>query len=140
MYVIYDVTLACNARCIHCYSHAGEPLPNELSTDEGHRLIDQLADAGNILLGFGGGEALLRKDCYEFMKHAADRKMITNMATNGIAITKESARKLKEVGVHAVTVSIDSTKPELHNYIRQGPMFEKAVQAVKFLKDEGIKC
>jgi AdoMet-dependent heme synthase len=140
LYVIYDVTLACNASCIHCYSHAGKPLPNELTTEEGHKLIDEVADAGTILLGFGGGEALIRKDCFEFMQHAHDRKMITNVATNGILINRKSARQLKEVGIHAVTVSIDSTKPDLHDYIRQVPnLFKQACDAIKYLKNEGVK-
>jgi len=140
LYVIYDVTLACNAACIHCYSHAGQALPNELTTEEGHDLIDQLADAGTILLGFGGGEALLRDDCIDFMQHAHDRKMVTNMATNGLVINRTTARQLKEVGVHAITVSIDSTKPALHNYIRQVPhLYKKACDAIKYLKDEHIK-
>ncbi len=140
LYVIYDVTLACNASCIHCYSHAGKPLPNELTTEEGHKLIDELADAGTLLLGFGGGEALLRKDCFDFMQHAHDRKMLTNVATNGILVNQKTARRLKEVGIQAVTVSIDSTQPALHDYIRQVPqLFQKACDAVKCLKDEGIK-
>lgn len=140
LYVIFDITLACNANCIHCYSHAGKALPNEMTTAESIRLIDELADVGTILLGFGGGEALMRKDCFTLMQHAHDRKMLTNTATNGILIDRKTARKLKEVGINAVTVSIDSAKPELHDYLRQVPnLFEKACQAVRYLKDEGVK-
>ena len=40
---VWEVTGACNLRCIHCHATSGQAAADELSTDEGKKLIDQLA-------------------------------------------------------------------------------------------------
>ena len=64
--VVWNITKACNLRCAHCYAHATGPADeNELSTVEGKRVIDDLAEFGVPVLLFSGGEPLVRKDLTE---------------------------------------------------------------------------
>ncbi len=50
--------------CVHCYAHAKDAFfkGNELNTEEGKRLIDDLAQFGSPVMLFSGGEPVLRED------------------------------------------------------------------------------
>lgn len=60
--VVWDFTHRCNLRCAHCYPDAQKVLPHELDTDEAKRLVEELADAGVVVIAFSGGEPLMRKE------------------------------------------------------------------------------
>ena len=68
--VVWDVTHLCNLRCKHCYLDAREKMPDELTTKEAKNLIDELVDAGVVVLAFSGGEPLMREDIFELMSYA----------------------------------------------------------------------
>src|SRR5262249_54839548 len=61
-YAVWEITLACNLRCVHCGSRAGKARPNELTTAEALDLVEQLADLGVAEVSLIGGEAFLRPD------------------------------------------------------------------------------
>jgi len=54
--VEYEITTACNFRCIHCYCNAGKKHPNELSFDEIKDLILQVKETRVWALDIVGGE------------------------------------------------------------------------------------
>jgi len=137
--VVWDVTYGCNLRCKHCYATAGNFMKNELSTEEALDVIDQLSRAGVVALAFAGGEPLMREDIYELCSYAASKNMYVAIATNGTMITEEVARKLQESGVRYVEVSIDGSKPEIHDGFRgvEGA-FERAVEGIRNLKKTDI--
>ena len=61
--VIWEVTRACALRCLHCRAVAQPNRhPDELSTDEGKELLDQIKEMGNPLLVFTGGAPLMREE------------------------------------------------------------------------------
>ncbi|GAG84771.1 unnamed protein product, partial [marine sediment metagenome] len=70
------------------------------------KIIDQLYEANTFILGFSGGEPLLRKDIFEIFQYAS-KKMNIALATNGIFITPQIAEKLKDAGVGYVQISND---------------------------------
>ena len=44
--VVWETTFACNMRCLHCGTSAGKKRGDELTTQEGLDLIDELAGLG----------------------------------------------------------------------------------------------
>jgi organic radical activating enzyme len=56
--------------CKHCYRDAGVKAEEELSTEEGLTLIDQIAGAGFKIMIFSGGEPLMREDIFDLVRHA----------------------------------------------------------------------
>ncbi|MGC2506487.1 MAG: radical SAM protein, partial [Candidatus Acidiferrales bacterium] len=58
-----DITYRCNERCEHCYLDHEDH--GEMTTAEIKDLLHQLADAGVFFLTLSGGEALMRRDCFE---------------------------------------------------------------------------
>jgi radical SAM protein with 4Fe4S-binding SPASM domain len=137
---VWEVTARCNLNCIHCHAMGGSADPLELSTDEGKRLIDQIAqvDAFRTLV-FTGGEPLVRPDIFELLKHSKAAGLANIIATNGILIDDEMAGKLKENGVVCNAISLDAPDPHVHNSIRQNPeAFELAMRGIEATKKAGI--
>lgn len=136
--VVWNYTKACNLRCAHCYAEAGKFAPDELTTEERKKVVDQVYDAGVVALSFSGGEPLVCKDLLEVAEYASKKGLYISLATNGTLITKDVAKKLRESGVRYVEVSLDGP-PEVHNAIRGMDCFEKTVEGLRnCLETEGI--
>jgi radical SAM protein with 4Fe4S-binding SPASM domain len=142
LYVAWEVTLRCNARCLHCYSEAAPGLlhPMELTTEEAIGVIDQLADAGLLVLAFSGGEPLLRKDIFQLIDHAVERGLVVQVATNGALVSERLADRLQHSGVRGVTVSLDGATAATHDHFRQFPgLFKRTLRAIRLLSERGLR-
>jgi MoaA/NifB/PqqE/SkfB family radical SAM enzyme len=137
--VSWNITGACHLRCAHCYLDARRPWPGELTTEEGLRLIDQMAEAGTELLILTGGEPLLRKDLLTLSRHAAQKGIHVVLGTTGMHITLEMARSLRESGVAAAGISIDSLDPARHDAFRGVPgAWRGAVRGIESCREAGL--
>ena len=97
--VVWNVTRSCNLHCVHCYAAAADrAFVGELSTQEGLRVIDDLADFGTPVVLFSGGEPLSRPDLFTLSRYARDRGLRAVLSTNGTLITPDVAREAKEQG------------------------------------------
>ena len=86
----------------------------DLTTDEALEVIDQLAEAGVVVLAFSGGEPMMRRDWPVLVQHAVSRGWSVNVGTNGSTVTERRADQLRDLGVNSVTVKLDSHRPEVH--------------------------
>lgn len=142
LYVAWELTHKCNAQCLHCYSGSGPDAcdQHDLTTEEALHVIDQLSEAGVLVLAFSGGEPLLRRDCLSLVQHAVGNGLSVNIGTNGWIVTDRMVAELRDIGVHSVTVSIDDVEPSSHDQIRglEG-LHARAVDAVRRLVSAGIR-
>jgi radical SAM protein with 4Fe4S-binding SPASM domain len=131
--VSFAVTKACNLRCLHCHADAKEAFPDELTLKEALRAIDELTALGTEALIFSGGEPLLRKELVlRLAEYCTDVGIIPAMLTNGVLIDHKVAWELKEAGIMAVGIPLDSPEAELHDRLRNVPgTFDKAVRAIR---------
>lgn len=136
----WEVTSACNLRCIHCHATADSPGKDELSTDEAKRFIDEIARVSEFrMLVYTGGEPLVRQDIFELMHHAKKAGLINVIATNGTLITEEKAYLLKEAGVATAAVSLDSWRKDVHDYVRNRPdAYRLAMDGIYAMRKAGI--
>lgn len=142
LYVAWEITHHCNARCLHCYSNSGPDADSKtiLPLDAALSLIDQLADAGVLVLAFSGGEPLLHPHWKQLVGHAVQRGLNVNVGSNGSSITPRNADTLRALGVKSVTISIDSHLPEIHDEFRQlVGLHAKAIKAVGRLVERNIR-
>ncbi|UCE23412.1 MAG: radical SAM protein [Candidatus Zixiibacteriota bacterium] len=139
--VVWEITFACNMRCLHCGTSAGTVRPEELSTDEALALIDELAELGCTAITLSGGEPLLRKDWRDLARHIKKRGVRVALISNGYAMTDEIVRDFKEIGMANVGVSFDGIE-KTHNYIRQNDeSWERALNAMRLMnKNEMSFC
>lgn len=137
---VWELTNACNLNCIHCHAAGGKPAKDELTTEEGKKLIDEIANMKEFkTLVYSGGEPLMRPDLIELLNYSKKAGLINIIATNGTLITEDMAFKLKQSGVFCVAVSLDSSDANIHNSIRKHPeAFSKAVQGIKNAAKAGI--
>ncbi|WP_223911893.1 radical SAM protein [Actinomyces capricornis] len=140
LYVVWETTTLCNLGCVHCYSNSDSRHPRELTTQEAKDLIDQLQDLGTIILAMSGGEPLFRRDWEEVSEYAASAGLLVGIGTSGWAINAVMARRIRDAGITRCTVSIDGVTAPVHERMRPRPgSFDRAVTAVKHLKDAGIR-
>ena len=137
--VVWDVTYACNLRCRHCYSSAGQRLPDELTTQEAKRVIDILWRAGVVSIAWSGGEPLVRPDIFELSSYAHQKGIYVAMATNGTLLDERTVEKLWGSGVRFLQISLDGATPETHDGFRGIPgAWEKTVKGIKLAVKKGF--
>ncbi|HUV04872.1 MAG TPA: heme b synthase [Armatimonadota bacterium] len=138
--VFWEVTSACNLRCVHCRACPAEQgSSDELTTDEGKRLIDQIASFSKPVLVLSGGEPLIRLDVFEIAAYGTSRGLRVALATNGTLVTPEVAGRIKEAGIQRVSVSIDGATAASHDEFRRLPgAFEEAWRGIESIKAAGI--
>lgn len=138
--VVWNITRRCNLKCVHCYAHAKDiPFENELSTQEGKGLIDDLAQFGSPVLLLSGGEPLVRKDLPELAAYAVEKGMRAVISTNGTLITPAIAATLKEIGLSYVGISLDGLEPVNDRFRGVKGAFAKAIQGIENCQAAGIK-
>lgn len=137
---VWEVTGACNLRCIHCHAVSGNADADELTTDEGRRLIDMLAANDEFrTIVYTGGEPLVRPDIFELLEHSRRAGLANIIATNGTLIDEEMAFKLKDHGVVCNAISIDAADAGVHDMIRNKPgAFDLAMRAIEATRKAGI--
>ncbi len=139
-YLMFGITYNCQLKCPHCCvgNYENEP-PRELTNKEIKDVLDQSAKA--FVVNFFGGEPTMREDLMDLIKYASERSIYVFCDTNGIKITKNYAKQLKENGLEILYVSIDSPHPEEHDRLRgMKGLFEKATQGIKNALEAGLKC
>lgn len=128
-----QITESCMCRCLMCnlvgyFKRPQMPLPEVL------RAMEEAALLGVELLDLFGGEVTLRRDLFELIRHARWLGLQCMFITTGYYVTPAYARRLEQAGLNRVVVSLDGSRPEIHDSIRQLPgLFAKAVRALKAL-------
>lgn len=138
-----DVTYRCNLRCRHCYNSSGDAksFREEMNDSELLEVTEKIATQNPDAICFCGGEPLLRKEIlYKMAKVVREysKKTSINLVTNGLLVTEDVARNLKESGFKLIQISIDGLENS-HNWIRNNEQaFDKAINAIKILKSYGF--
>jgi len=133
-------TRQCNLKCVHCYAHAkSSAQENELTTQEGKRLIDDLAQFGAPVVLFSGGEPLVRKDLPELAEYAVQKGMRAVISTNGTLITRDTADTLKSIGLSYVGISLDGMEQINDRFRGVKGAFNAALEGIENCKAAGIK-
>lgn len=130
--VVWNSTRTCNLKCRHCYmSSDAKKYQNELTTAEAKQFIDDLADFNVPVLLFSGGEPLIRLDFFELADYAAKKGVRPTLSTNGTLITPEVARKIKDIGVGYVGISLDGLREVNDKFRGKAGAFEAAMNGIK---------
>ena len=111
-----SVTDRCNLRCQYCMpeeEYVWLPRDEILNFEELSRLTDVFMELGVDKVRLTGGEPLLRRDVTRLIRLLAAKPALRDLAitTNGVLLA-EQAPALKEAGLHRVTVSLDTLRPD----------------------------
>ena len=127
----------CNQKCVHCYA-AGQTLSDEpeLPTESWKEILDRCRNAGIPQVTFTGGEPTMREDLFELVKYA--RWFISRLNTNGIKLTPEYCKKLREAELDSVQVTFYSCDPEIHNRLVGAHHYEETLAGIKNALAQGL--
>ncbi len=133
-----DITYRCNERCVHCYLDHDDH--GEMTTAEIFDILNQLSDAGVFFLTLSGGEVLMRRDFFEIVEYARSLLFNVKVKTNAVMIKEKEAKRLRELGVEQIQISVYSHRPEIHDAITKVPgSLKRTIKAIRFLKEQGLK-
>lgn len=133
----FAVTANCICDCWHC-SFSDRTNKNQLSVAELKDAIDQVQALGTSMIGFTGGEPLLRDDIEEIISLVGDKSM-SLMFSTGFGLTRERVRGLKSAGLGIPVVSLDHYKAENHDKRRgKEGMHQTAIKAIEMYQAEGM--
>ncbi|MCM1082958.1 MAG: radical SAM protein [Clostridium sp.] len=133
----------CNFKCKHCFTRAPEGInTNEHMTESMIRcLADDADELGFYEFDLQGGELLLRPEMlFQLIEWVGADRFYLYLTTNGYFLSEELAHCLAKSGIDRVSVSIDSLNAEEHDAFRgQRGAFDRAIQALKYVKAEGME-
>jgi radical SAM protein with 4Fe4S-binding SPASM domain len=136
--VVWEITFACNMRCLHCGTSAGKRRPDELTTDEALHLIDELTELGCTSITISGGEPLLRDDWRELATRIRQNGLTSYLITNGYAVTPQIVDDFRDLGFKRVGVSVDGMEA-IHNHIRRrDDSYTKCLRAIDLMRERDI--
>ncbi|MBZ5560787.1 MAG: TIGR04053 family radical SAM/SPASM domain-containing protein [Acidobacteriia bacterium] len=139
--VIWEVTQACDLACVHCRAMA-QPFRNplELSTEEGKRLIDEIAAMQVPVFVLTGGDPLKRPDIYDLIEYATSRGVRTSLTPSATPLlTREAIAELQRRGLARLAVSLDGSSAEIHDAFRRvAGSYEWTLRAIRWARELGL--
>jgi MoaA/NifB/PqqE/SkfB family radical SAM enzyme len=129
--ITVELTFRCNLSCQMCpldiprvmYNRANHEYvaarkKEEMTTAEVLALIDDIAQMGVKQITLTGGESFLRTDIFEILARVKSHGLKCCVNTNGWFLGKAQARRLVQMGVDALSISVDGPN-ETHDTIRR---------------------
>jgi MoaA/NifB/PqqE/SkfB family radical SAM enzyme len=106
------VTTRCNLKCGFCGLWS-LPVTRELHLDNYRYIADLLQELGLARVVITGGEPLLRSDTPEIINLFSRRGFSTTLLTNGTLANESLLKKMVDLGLNDIGISLDSLRPEV---------------------------
>lgn len=130
LFVNIEPTHVCNLACTFCDKHEGETM----KTEDGVRLLEELAAAGTVSVCFDGGEPLAHPGIGTLVDTGRDLGLAISLSTNGTLLP----RRIDAVArANVVKISVDGPE-EIHDRGRGQGHWKKALAGARVAKDRGI--
>jgi heme d1 biosynthesis radical SAM protein NirJ len=138
--VIFNLLRRCNLACQHCYSISADvDFPDELSTPDILRTIEDLRAFGVPALILSGGEPLLHPDLCEIGARAKALGLYVGLSTNGTLIDEARAEALSHVGFDYVGISLDGIEATHDRFRRKAGAYRASLAGLRLARDAGMK-
>jgi len=137
-----SVTDRCNLRCSYCMpeeEYVWLPRGDILTFEEAASLVDVFADLGVNKVRLTGGEPLLRQGLERLVAQLAANVRLRDLAmtTNGILLA-ERAAALRAAGLHRVTVSLDTLRPDRFRVLTRRDALAQVLEGIAAVPRAGF--
>jgi GTP 3',8-cyclase len=137
-----SVTDRCNLRCGYCMpeeEYVWLPREDLLTFEETRDLVSIFAELGVDKVRLTGGEPLLRRDVPALVRLLARVPGIRDLAmtTNGVLLVEQAAA-LREAGLHRVTVSLDTLRPERFQALTRRDTHARVLEGIAAVGSAGF--
>ena len=138
--VFWELTARCNLKCCHCRAEAKDNfVAGELSTKEIIEVARDIRAAGDPIMILTGGEPLVRQDFFEIAEACVGMFSRVALATNGTIVDDAMAKRIKDVGIQRVSVSLDGATAATHDQFRGVPgSFEATLRGYDAMARAGL--
>jgi len=138
-----SVTDRCNLRCQYCMpeeEYVWLPRSGILTLEEASGLVDVFAELGVNKVRLTGGEPLVRRDLAALVKMIVRNPQIEDLAvtTNGVLLA-DAAQGLYDAGLHRVTVSLDTLRPDRFRALTRKDSHAKVLDGIEAARRAGFK-
>jgi len=116
--IVWELTLRCNAKCLHCGSAAGADRPDNLSEQELLRVCDELAEAQCRKVTLIGGEAFLHPSWKKIVERLSSHGISVAVVTNGLFLDEEKLKFFAKHNTDCIGISLDGASAKTHDKIR----------------------
>jgi len=133
------LTYRCNENCAHCYNARPRDF-HELETSAWYEILDRLWEIGVPHICFTGGEATLRDDLPELIRHAEELGQITGLLSNGRRLhDARYVERLVEAGLDHVQITLESADEIIHDrmVVARGA-WRQTTQGIRNALDAGL--
>lgn len=127
--VSWVATNRCDSKCVYCEARANEADPQELTTAEIKKVLDQLNDLKVRRFFVIGGEPLMRQDLFEVLAYARQLDMEVGIFTNSQRY-KKYRQEIQAAGLQHIWTSIDGLAPTHDKYRGRQGAYETTMEAV----------
>lgn len=139
-HLVLKPTLACTAHCDTCSTrkalHKTKRQEEQLTLTDWKNLFREAHGLGLSKLTFSGGEPTLYRGLLELIEAGKQYGWEIGLNTNGSLIDRDFANRLKAAGLNAVSLSVHSAQPDLHDRMRNHPgLWQKAINAARAFVD-----
>jgi len=140
-WIAWETTKRCNLRCIHCRCVSeADSQKKELTTEEGKKLLKEIARFSKPVVVLSGGEPLLRDDIFELAAFGTELGLRVCMAVNGTMVTGDVCRHMARAAIRMVSLSLDGSSALIHDDFRQSPgSFDSVLHAAELFRENGQK-
>ena len=137
-YLRVSVTKRCNLNCSYCGA-CNEKDSTELTAEQIEKIVRAFADCGITKVRLTGGEPLVRRDICDIAERISKIDGIKKLAltTNGIRL-KELAKPLKEAGVSAINISLDTTDKKQYKELTGFDGLQKVFEGISECERVGL--
>lgn len=137
-----SVTDRCNLRCKYCMpeqDYVWLPREDVLTYEEMATLTGYFTDLGVDRVRLTGGEPLLRRDLPQLIRLLLQNRLVTEIAltTNGILLA-EQAEVLYEAGLHRITISLDTLRPERFRQLTRRDEYARVMEGIESIGRAGF--
>lgn len=139
---IWELTQACDLACVHCRASAvSHRNPLELSTEEGKKLLGQIASMQTPLMVLTGGDPAKRPDLVPLVEHGTKVGLTMAVTPSGTQLMQKNIlADLKSAGMARVALSIDGPNAMIHDAFRRvDNSFEHTLRILNAAADLGIE-
>jgi pyrroloquinoline quinone biosynthesis protein E len=138
LWLLAELTYRCPLHCVFCYNPVDFALqPDELSTEDWLRVLQQGRELGAVQCGLSGGEPLVRDDLELIVAEAHRLGYYTNLLTSGVGLTAQRAAALRAAGLDHVQLSFQDSTREMNDFLSHTKTFELKSRVAGIIKDQG---
>ncbi len=144
MLIYVELTRCCDLACRHCRAEAllqHDPL--EMNKEEAFQLLEDIKGFGEPMphVVLTGGDPLKHPFVFDILEKAQDMGIGMSLSPSATKnLTEKLFKKIKDLGVQAISLSLDGATAKTHDAFRGVPgCFDDTMRAAKLANEAGIK-